>query len=303
MFLFGAGASYGSGPCFPCPPPLGSQLFPALQAAGGVAATIDEDLSKAFNDFEVGMDRFWLEKNTHTPAFLREMACFFAPFEPLPGNSYLKLIKLLGGTRKKAVMVTTNYDLMIEHAISKSGCLVSYRGFPVPEQNVPVLKIHGSCNFLPNVPLGNIKGLVCDLSKTPEMSIMDVDIRPAFNAQEIIDFCKSEDSYAPALAMYSPSKHVLYGKKYVEAQKNYWLEELSRVSRIYVIGLRVHLVDKHIWEPLAKSKVPIHYVGLEPDEFTEWAKNNNRQSSFVLANSFEDALPKIALHLDYRGTL
>ena len=122
IFLFGAGASYGSGPCTPRPPPLGTQLFAELQAVGGVAATVDTDLANEFmRDFEAGMDRFRVECNIEVIKLLRDMARFFAPFEPLPGNSYLELLRVLDGTRKKAVMVTTNYDLLIEHAVVQSG--------------------------------------------------------------------------------------------------------------------------------------------------------------------------------------
>lgn len=300
LFLFGAGASFGSGPCLPYPPPLGANLFPALRAAGGVAATIDEDLANAFKDFEVGMDRFWDERNTQTTELLRDMARFFAPFEVMPGNAYLKLFKILGGTRKKAIMVTTNYDLLIEHASSLSGCYYTHSGFPVPEGHVPILKIHGSCNFLPEIPPHFLSGISFDLSGTSKASILDCGVRVASSAKEVIEFCDSHDSIGPALAMYSPSKRVLFCGDFLKAQQQSWLTALSEASRIYVIGMRVHLVDTHIWEPLANANAPIHYVGFEPEDFTAWAKNTNRKAAYVLAKSFQDALPKIAAHHGYR---
>lgn len=303
IFLFGAGASYGSGPCHPYSPPLGANLFPELKAAGGIAATLDDDFANAFVDFEAGMDRFWEERNTDTTELLRDMARYFVQFEPLAGNSYLKLMTILGGTKKKAVMVTTNYDLMIEHAINKAGCFVTYGGFPVRKKNVPVLKIHGSCNFLPNVTPNQFDNISFDMGHSPNGSIIEVGVTPNASPREIIEFCDRENSVAPALAMYSPSKRVLYGKNFVDAQQQSWLHALSQASRIYVIGLRVHLVDGHIWGPLAKARAPIHYVGREPDAFTAWADNANRKAAYVLANSFEDALPGIAAHHGYRKPL
>lgn len=301
VFLFGAGASYGSGPCAPRPPPLGAQLFPALQAAGGVAATVDVDLANAFvRDFEEGMDRFWAERNTQATELLRDMARFFAPFEPLPGNSYLELLRVLGGTRRKSVMVTTNYDLLIEHAVVQSGLLVTYGGLPAAERNVPILKIHGSCNFLPDLQPRQISGISFDLSQSAGGSIVEAGVRPARSAREIIDFCDREDSVAPALAMYSPSKQVLFCKGFVQAQQQAWLAALSSAARIYVIGLRVHLVDDHIWGPLAKARAPLHYIGREPDDFITWASNTGRRSAYVLADSFDGAIPSIAMHHGYR---
>jgi hypothetical protein len=301
LFLFGAGASYGSGPCIPGAPPLGNQLFAALQSAGGVANSVSADLTQAFVvDFEAGMDRFWIEHNVKTTQLLRDMARFFAPYEPLPGNCYCELMTILGGTRNKAIMVTTNYDLLIEHAVAKAGLLVTYEGSPAPERNIPVLKIHGSCNFLPKLQPRKISGISFDLSCSDGGSALEAGVMPVRSAREVIDFCSREDSVAPALAMYSANKRVLYCARFIQAQREAWLSALKEVARIYVIGLRVHTVDEHIWAPLANARAPLHYVGREPDVFLEWARANSRSHAYAIASSFEDAIPRIASHLGYR---
>ncbi|MDD1138595.1 hypothetical protein M5G22_13660 [Pseudomonas sp. TNT2022 ID233] len=304
LFLFGAGASCFSGPCSPNAPPLGANLFQALRAAGGVAATVDDDLAKVFEkDFEAGMDRFLVERNAQASEFLRDMARFFAPFEPLPENSYFKLLTLLGGARKKSVIVTTNYDLLIEHAIAQSGCLINYGGLSTDNKNIPVLKIHGSCNFLPDTGQAQIAGIAFKVPPNHKGAIIQTKIKIAQRASEIIEFCENQDSIGPALALYSPAKQVLYCSDFINQIQQWWLEALSKASRIYVIGLRVHLVDEHIWGPLASAVAPIHYVGREPEDFEAWAKNTNRKSAYVLADSFEAAIPKIATHHGYRKPL
>lgn len=304
LFLFGAGASFGSGPCWPYRPPLGKDLFPALQAEGGVAATVDADLANLFvEDFEAGMDRFWKERNADTTELLRDMARFFAPFSPSPGNYYGELLRVLGGSLKNSIMVTTNYDLMIERAVCDAGFHVQYGGFPAHEGNIPILKIHGSCNFLPDLQSQNMQiwGVKFNLSQAASgSSIIETGIRPAQHLEEIIHFCRSEDAIAPALAVYSPSKQVLFCSKIIQEYQRAWVNALSKVTRIYVIGLRVHLVDEHIWGPLSKSKTPIYYVGLEPEDFLEWARKSNRRHAYDLAKSFEEAIPKIAQHHSYK---
>jgi hypothetical protein len=301
LFLFGAGASFGSGACTPYPPPLGSQLFLALQAAGGIAATVDAELAAAFvRNFEDGMDLFWARRNEDTTRLLRDMARYFAPFEPLPGNYYGELLSILGSTRRKAVLVTTNYDLLIEHSVVQAGLLVAYGGPPVPKHNVPVLKIHGSCNFLPNLLPRQISGIRFDLSQSSDVSVVEAAVKPARNVQEIIAFCGREDSIAPALAMYSQSKQALYCRDFIQAQRSAWLDALADAARAYVVGLGIHLTDRHIWEPLARSRIPLFYVGREPDEFVTWAKSSKRRKSYVLAESFAEAVPKIAAHHRFR---
>ena len=297
LFLFGAGASFGSGPCSPLPPPLGGVLFDELRKAGGVAARVSEELAEVFRrDFEAGMDRFWTEHNTWTTELLRDMARFFAPFEPGDGNLYMALLGALGGTRKKAVFATTNYDLLIEHAIVRSGLLISYGGLPAAPRNIPVIKIHGSCNFLPDMGSGGIHGIGFDLSQAEGGSVLDAPIRVARSTREILEFCAKEDAIAPALAMYHPSKRVLYCRSFVKQQQAAFLSSLKSASRIYVIGLRVHTVDEHIWHPLASVNTPLFYVGREPDQFRVWAEQNNRKSAFSIAASFAQALPTIEAH-------
>lgn len=297
LFLFGAGASFGSGPCLPTPPPLGGALFDELRKAGGVASRVSEELAELFRrDFEAGMDRFWQDHNTWTSELLRDMARFFAVFEPSEGNLYMALIATLGGTHKKVVFATTNYDLLIEHAIVRSGLLISYGGLPAAQRNIPVLKIHGSCNFFPGMGAGRIRGVGFDLSQAGEAAVLDAPIRVARSAQEILDFCATENAIGPALAMYHPSKRVLYCRSFVKSQQDAFLSSVRSASRIYVIGLRVHTIDEHIWQPLASAKSPLFYVGREPDQFRLWADENQRKSAFSIATSFSQALPLIAAH-------
>jgi hypothetical protein len=303
VFLFGAGASYGSGPCYPAPPPLGKDFFSALAKEGGVAGSVSSELGALFSaDFEAGMDLFWEKRNTDTTALLREMAKYFARFEPLPGNYYGQLLQVLGGTRKRAVLVTTNYDLLIEHAITRAGLRISHSGLPTSPGEIPVLKIHGSCHFLPALQPRQISGILFDLSASEGGTIIEADVRVAASTQEILDFCEMNDSIAPALAMYSPSKRVLYCQEFVKAQQRSWTKAANRASRIFIMGLRVHPVDEHIWGVLAGCTAPLYYVGFEPDEFAAWAETSHRKKAYVLAKSFADALPRIANQLGARSS-
>jgi NAD-dependent SIR2 family protein deacetylase len=298
LFLIGAGASYGSGDCYPKNPPLGENFFEEFKARGGIASTVEPDLQKLFSeDFEKAMDRFFEERNTDVTQFLREMAEYFSQFEPLDNNHYCDLLDILGGDLKKSTFVTTNYDLLIELAVMKHGLLVSYSGLPVPKGNIPIIKIHGSCNFLPDMGTSSISGIRFDISGSKGGSILDTGIKIARSRAEILEFCKKEDAIGPALAMYSPEKRVLYCKSFVEHQQKIWLNEVRKAKRIYVIGLKVHPVDEHIWGVLAKSKVPLYYVGGEPDDIHEWAKENNRKQVHHIANRFDESLPVIAKHL------
>ncbi|MBQ0797353.1 hypothetical protein [Zhongshania sp.] len=303
VFLIGAGASYGSGPCTPHQPPLGNYFFDEFKKMGGIASTVSEELENLFKeDFEKGMDAFFEERNTDVSSFLRDMAKYFSQFEPLDGNLYAELIKIVGHGRKKATFVTTNYDLLIELAAMQQGMLVSYGGLPAPANNLPIIKIHGSCNFFPDMGGGSISGVGFDISGSSGASILDAGIKVARSTREILRFCEEEDAIAPALAMYSPDKRVLYCRTFVEQQQAMWRSEVAKAKRVYIIGLKVHAVDDHIWGVLASSSCKKYYVGGEPQEFKEWARVTGAKNCFSIASTFEESLPVIANHLNSKWT-
>jgi hypothetical protein len=165
VFLFGAGASYGSCDCTPYCPPLGTKLFSELQGRGGVAAEVTGALRDKFeNDFERGMEEFFRYRNTETTAFLREMADYFAQFEPGPKNYYVELARIVAQAKSSVVLATTNYEMLLELAVKRAGYNIVYDKPPYyPKGGIPVLKLHGSCNFLPDFQGGGLRGIGFDV--------------------------------------------------------------------------------------------------------------------------------------------
>jgi hypothetical protein len=291
VFLFGAGASAFIGECFPRNPPLGIDLFRELQRAGGIASTVDNELARIFDqDFELGMAEFRRLREIETIAFLREMARYFVQFEPGPESHYCALVRIVANARRPSILATLNYDLLIESAISQQGLRVTYHGLPVPRQNIPVLKIHGSCNFLPDIA-GRIRGASFDLSAAaPGSSAVNAPVRAAVNRSEVLEFCSREDSIAPAIALYAKGKQVLICPDFVRRQQDDWRREVKKASRLFVVGVRVNPEDSHIWESLRSSRGDLFYVGPHPNPFPDWAKTNGRPRAYRLANSFEGGL-------------
>ena len=304
VFLFGAGASFGSGNCFPEPPPLGNGqngLFKKLQERGGFVASIANPLADLFiNNFEEGMAEFYSTRESETPAFLREMSLYFSGFQSLEGNLYKELIKFIATTKLQVVYATTIYDLLIEHSICQLGYRVEYRGLPVSKNSFSVLKIHGSCNFLPSMDakLTNCSFSYCGEGDPPRvLKILDAPVRAA-QPYEVIKFCKEEDSIAPAIAMYIKGKGVMFCNNYILQQQEFWKESVFKAKKIFVIGLRVNAEDEHIWQTLASSKAQLLYVGVnEKENFEDWKKETRRKNAHWIANRFDEAMPIIKRHL------
>lgn len=302
LFLFGAGASYGSSICIPYRPPLGKDLFDELLNAGGIASTVKSKLKRQFRcDFEVGMEQFFEQKGDIV-RFIREMSLYFVQFQPGINNSYIKLITSLRSAKHDVIFATTNYELLIELSANIVGLGIRYDNFrPFSRDTLNLLKIHGSCNFLPDMGTNTIHVGRIVMSSTAG-SALKAPIKIANAIEEIKQFC-NESSFAPAVAMYAPSKWVPICNDFVEKQREYWQMEVFRASHIFVIGCGVHERDSHIWHPLAKSLGFLTYIDPHPDGFAKWVKSNNRAMTEIIPCSFEEAIPLIEKRLSSLGTL
>jgi hypothetical protein len=346
VFLFGAGASYGSVDCSPKCPPLGNCLFEELRIKGGIAATVDEEHRQLFKDFEEGMARF---RATRPPAevtaMLREMSEYFAPFTPGANNLYRRLINTLSQwqrafeerRRPRVVLATTNYDLLIECAILDSGCAVVY---PTPDgdadrayANLPLgrglarywaprtrygvehelayldssqresriryqafeaPKVHGSCNFLPDIPPTMFR----NTTLAGGIANYVGPIRSVLPADKVLDYLGQADSIAPAIALYEQGKQVLYAPDYVQEHQTRFQAAVQEADKIFLIGIKVWPQDRHIWDHVASSSSWLGYVGFDHEEFSSWCEEKGRSNYHFLEETFEDALPRIEQELD-----
>jgi hypothetical protein len=295
LFLFGAGASRFSGPCRPEPPPLGNALFEQLQVFSRVAASVSDDIAVEFRrDFETGMARFRETTRSHELAqFTREMARYFLRFEPGPGNLYDVLVHHIVASRRMAVLATLNYDLLIEHVILSRDLAVTYGRSPLPKDGIRVLKLHGSANFILDVPGTALLG---DIITPTGERLIGGNFIPVTPEQARI-WMRREDSLAPAMSMYALGKQTPFGTNLVADQQAGWREQVARATQIIVCGVRVVEEDKHVWAPLARSTAPLFYIDPDPAPYQKWAARYRRRAVYHLARTFEEALPRIVKKL------
>ena len=199
------------------------------------------------------------------------------------------------------MFATTNYEILIELADNQAGYAIAYsKPAHYPKGGIPVLKLHGSCNFLPDFKGGGFKGISFDLTPDPNLPIEQIStsiyngpVKPALSLAEVRAFCRKEDSTAPALGLYLPGKHVMWCRSFVEYQQELWRKAVKRAGRIYVIGAAVYAHDKHIWDVLAQAKGQLRYVDPKPEPFLEWCEKWGRKSASTIPGNFEEALPTL----------
>ena len=94
VILFGAGASYGSGPAHPQPPPLGNELFHLLTSTfPGSWGAISGANRKLFEEsVEFGMGALLASGSHDLPAMMQQFVVLFSSYQLRPGNAYSLLI-------------------------------------------------------------------------------------------------------------------------------------------------------------------------------------------------------------------
>ncbi|HHA0055929.1 TPA: hypothetical protein ACOEVN_004313 [Klebsiella pneumoniae] len=286
IVFFGAGASFGSNATLPFCPPLGNQLFDELEKIGGAAKDIPDDLKNIFREnFETGMREYYKRRGGDAMSFQREMAGYFAKFTPLRKNNYLKLIKELIDC--DVIYSSLNYDLLFELSAKKILYNVSYSNKKTP-RDLNLLKIHGSCNFWPSMNGVSHKG--CTFADGRSGAILSpITVK---SQSETIHLSRTEDSIAPSMALYAEGKRVSVSPYFVQNQYKMWCESVNLASNIFIIGVRVHLADKHIWDVIGSSTADIHYFGFKSDRemFDVWASSYSRNNLFFHENNFSEAV-------------
>jgi hypothetical protein len=225
--------------------------------------------------------------------FLRQMGGYFAQFSTRPGNHYIQLVALAKRMRIRPTFVMLNYEMLLEYAIQENG-LHAYGGLAleIPNNHMRVLKIHGSCHFLPDTQGRSFEAEDFQFT-SPTGAIFGGGVRPARSTDEIYAFLRMQTLLAPVMAMYAKGKRVLYCPDFIKRLTALWVQSASDAKRIFIIGVAVNEEDNHVWGTLAKSQAPLYYVGPDGRAFLDWASRRHRRDAHVLADSFREALPKI----------
>ena len=326
LFLFGAGASYGSGHCHPKRPPLGVHLYQDLKRFSRAIQKLPPTLDSLFRNehFESAMHHLKENYPEHMNLFLRDMSVYFSMFTLYDSQSrfanallppkdrmtfvnyYQSVMKMVLMSKKKVVFSTTNYDMLIEEAIESLGKDVSYSQERDSKYQT-IYKIHGSCNFVASIGKNffrNLtfvpppKGQVIDIGGGNSM--ISVESFKAVTRNTVrFELTGLNNSLSAAIAMYEPTKEVIHGSSVVKKQFDRWKNAVNEADEIVIIGLRLYKNEKnewadgHIWDTLAQSSAKIFHVGFEFNDFERWASDKNKRNYASLGRTFLGSLHEI----------
>jgi hypothetical protein len=300
IFLFGAGASYGSDSFYVrrkgLLPPLGFELYPLLRDAPNLKlwGRISADLQEAFvnRPFEEAMELLDESEDGGKFALGRdiELAEFFSQYRVRPTSLYRKLAfrvrdAIAGDDGWTGAFITLNYERLLEESLLDAKLFPCVKGITyydrdpidLPEGNlVEVSYPHGACQFIMShgdrfnanireqITIGEIHGLT-----GAHHLLLASSVTQAYK----------EDLF-PMICRYQAHKRPSINNYFIREQKQRAAELIQGAETITIIGVICAAdSDMHLWEPLSKCSGKIYYVDPSANSiniFKDWAEQRGK---------------------------
>lgn len=292
VFLFGAGASYGSDSVGR--PPLGTGLFDALALFNPPGwGAIGGDLAAHFRrDFEAAFAT--VQPHAYGP-LLRAMGGYFFQFTARPTNLYFHLAQRIANAHAwSTALCSLNYERLLEQSISAARIRPTVGN---PSNQVAQLELclpHGCCHlFCDSVKA--VSGMVSFAGAQVQTNgPITVVSDPVQHRARI-----TQDAMPPVMSYFEPSKRTTSGASFIEAQRARWAALAQSASTVVIVGVKVREHDRHIWDPVATTPATVVYSAgpTAALEFDDWARRRRvGMPSVALRGYFADEFDALRGH-------
>ncbi len=286
VLLFGAGASKGCGGVNKTPP-LGSELFSCLckEYPDTWGSLITGRLEKEFRvGFEVGMESLYNnpgDLDADIVLLLKDMSIYFSKFKIINEyNSYFKLIKKfkIAFENRDIIISTLNYECLIEYALMLSK-INDFYYLAGDSLKACILKIHGSCNFIPQ-NFHARKGSRVILGKSKLDAGIDF-----LHPSEVEGRVKN--GFFAAMSLYEKNKTNIISPELIKEIANQYQKFVNEAEIVISIGVRPNPEnDHHVWGPLASTDAKVYLIGSK-DDCENWISKYTSSNGEYIGERFE----------------
>lgn len=319
IFLFGAGASFGSDASHLARqgklPPLGKDLFKALHSDPSLIYwnNLSSEAVNLFQtkSFEEAMDELdnneeWTKESLKRD---QDLSNYFSKFHPEKSNLYWKLAKGISRSIKKSdwssAIITLNYERLIEESLMRHRIFTVVKGVTFFDDNLPPLNNeqlfeicypHGACQFFLGQNWFEGEGNVVFGKETRMLQNSGVNHLLIYT--NIIKACKQQQ--IPMICRYQSAKRPTVKNYFIDTQQERCIELILNAKIITIVGVFCsHVNDRHIWKALEKTSAFIVYINKSEHSinlFKSWTVDNGkdaRQDFEIIQKTFRDAFDQI----------
>ena len=282
IVFFGAGASYGSSNA--STPPLGPDLFPALQrhdpsSWGRLATPWPAEFSV---DFEKAMATFIAVGLFAAPLQWAMADFFFKKFPIDETNLYIRLLQDIAHSQQDVALVTINYDTLLFQAAT--GIVRLEIGATNRTGNKLGLCLPHGSSVLKCESVRGTAGVSFTGGVTTSGNITLIKDANEFDHE------RNTNVFPPVMSYFEPNKFTVSGDNFIAGQRQLFSELMGGASRIAIIGVNVHPFDTHIWDPLKQTPAECFYLGgaAGAEKYRSWCQDANRGRDVVCERYFAD---------------
>jgi len=273
----------------PYSPPLGRDLYVELENfASNMMSQINKKIGrKNISDFETKMHEIWKGK-INLVLFNSMLAVYFSRFQPSnKSNTFIELLNSMKGKNLDFIFSTLNYDCIAEYAAYHSGFKVNYDYKNQKKNEFNILKLHGSCNFVMSGMTGPLGGLSMPSQAGVLQGPMSA-IWPPINMQTEI----KKYPAGPIMSFYMKNKPTQVNSNTLNEIQQAWKNRILESSKLLIIGINPNPEDKHVWDPIEKTKAKIGFVG-STSGFKKLNKIKLQKKPEHLSASFDSSINDI----------
>lgn len=286
LFIFGAGASYGSDTDKNLVPPLAADLFNCLAkqysdiSNSPVVMSLASEFSK---DFEQGLLKLYEYQPQFWSILQRRMAHYFFQYgisiRIREQNLYYNLGKSIRISGNEIALATLNYERMLEHCINAA----FQNNFS--KRNIELCLPHGCCHLF----CDSVKATSGMVFFDPKSVTTNGPVIPIHNPDELYKRLQ-EDAMPPVMSYFEPTKITTSGANFISEQRIRFKHLISEASKIAVIGIKIREHDEHIWQPLKDTSAKIIYCSGKEDaaHYEAWRDDKPHRSNDLVIHSFWD---------------
>jgi len=283
LILFGAGASHGSDTHGT--PPLGPNLFTALvqwspATWGALAAPWP---SRFQTDFEDAMAKLIAAGIFAAPLQWSMASYFFKCFTASDSNVYIRLLRDILASEKDVNLATLNYELLLVQAAQRVGMRLNCGSSKRSGSELPLCLPHGSsmlkCVGITATGSISFSGGISTGGTVSTMS----------NVQEF-DQERNTNVFPPVMSYFEPNKFTVSCANFIDANRRRFAQLATDASRLAIVGVNVHPIDRHIWDPISKTSATCFYLGGSAggQKYSTWCSQVGRNSDTVCDRFFAD---------------
>jgi hypothetical protein len=322
VFLFGAGASFGSDGKHLYKkgllPPLGNHLYQKLREDPELKhwEIIPPEIEEVFltRTFEEGMEALDRDENDVKNAFSRdvELSLFFSKYRPLPSNHYWKLSRKIARRLKNTgwtgAAITLNYERLLEESFMRNEVFTVVKGVTYYDDNLPPLRDdqlfeicypHGGCQFfIAQSWFDDSKGKGHIVFGETARVEGNIGANHLLKPTNIPIACR--DHHIPLICRYHPSKRASVNNYFIDTQKDRTKELIINSEIVTIVGVQcLYQNDEYIWNPLSDTEAFLVYV--EPNtegqsKFRYWATGCGKTEGVdfnIIPKTMKDAFEQI----------